>query len=398
MNHKHLFLSCLMLCSGSLLANDELASAPSTTSIKELSPSFSTASASSTLQNTLGEFKPTFKFSGYLTGGYSYNDQEGKASNGGFDIRRLRVIGSGQAWKHLTYFTQFEMSGSPGIDRGPRILDAYLQWEKFNFARLKVGQFNRAFGFDSPIAPINLEMGSFSQVATKLQGLSDRIGEHPTGSRDLGAQVCGDFLPMADGHTFFHYHIGVFNGQGSNHKDVNSHKDLAGGVWISPIKNLRIAAFGWNGRSTNEKNTAVSVDRKRYALGLSYDADWMFRGEYVHSVGATYAAAAAAMSAPTTAAAKAILEASNRSDGWYAMAGGNIKAVPGLKVYGRWDCYRENARTWNSLKTDWGLTTSYWFNKHFMMQFNYTHTYDRSLAAGADRRYNVFDIQATARF
>ena len=34
-----------------------------------------------------------------------------------------------------------------------------------------------------------------------------------------------------------------------------------------------------------------------------------------------------------------------------------------------------------------------------MMQFNYTHTYDRSAAtSGADRRYNVFDVQATARF
>lgn len=409
MNQKTLFLSSLLLCTSNLWGNDKMvssASSISSDSAEEILPAPDARNSSSPATSlsqfapkALGEFQPTVKFSGYVTGRYAYSDQKGLAAHGSFETRYLRLIVNGQAWQNLAYFVQFEMAGAPGIDRGPRIHDAYLQWEKFKFVRLKFGQFNRAFGFDSPIAPIKLEMGSFSQVATKLQGLTDRLGERPTGCRDLGVQLNGDLFPMADGHTLLHYHVGVFNGQGGNHKDYNNHKDLVGGLWISPVKNLRIAAFGWDGRSTDEKNTAVSVNRKRYGLGLSYEADWMFRGEYVHSVGATYAATEAAMKAATPAAARAILDASNRSDGWYAMAGGNIKAVPGLKVYGRWDCYRDNARTWNSLKTDWGLSASYWFNTHFMMQFNYTHTYDRSAAtSGADRRYNVFDVQATARF
>jgi phosphate-selective porin O and P family protein len=66
-----------------------------------------------------------------------------------------------------------------------------------------------------------------------------------------------------------------------------------------------------------------------------------------------------------------------------------------MKLYGRWDCYRDDASTWQGLKTNWGFSSNYRLGKNYLFQLNYTHTHDR---AGADRDYNTFDVQFSARF
>ena len=75
----------------------------------------------------------------------------------------------------------------------------------------------------------------------------------------LGSMVQGDLLKAADGHHYLHYQVGVFNGQGTNMKDVDQRKDVIGGVWVAPVKGLRIGAFGWTG-SYARKGTWTEVD------------------------------------------------------------------------------------------------------------------------------------------
>ena len=72
-----------------------------------------------------------------------------------------------------------------------------------------------------------------------------------------------------------------------------------------------------------------------------------------------------------------------------------VPTVKNLKLYGRWDCYRD-AKTWSSLKTDYGFAANYKFGKNLIFQLNYTRTYDRS--AAANQRYNTVDAQIYARF
>lgn len=333
-----------------------------------------------TLMKMKEEFKTTFKFGGYLTGRYNISDRRGTASNGGFDIRRFRLYGSGHAWRDFYYRFQLEVSDAPGTDRGPRVLDAFVEWQRHEFFRVKLGQFKRCFGFENPISPLSIGFGSYSQAANRLQSVSDRIGAHRSSGRDGGVQVQGDFWKTEAGHPLFHYQVGLYNGQGINHRDLNHHKDLIAGFWVSPLKELKIGAFGWEGRHTNENNRLQTIARHRYGLGVMYEADWTVRSEYVHSVGSTLKGGA------------------DRSDAWYAAVGVPVRGVEGLKIYGRWDCYRDNARTWGGMKTDWNLSANYWLGKNLLLQLNYTHTCDRSTPVGADRRYNVLDAQVTARF
>lgn len=331
---------------------------------------------------------PSLKFGGYITGKYSISDRSGENSNGGFDLRYLRLYANGYCFKDFYYRFQVEVCGSPGVDKGVRVLDAFVEWQKFDYLRVKMGQFKRSFGFENPYSPLNVGLGSYSQATTLLAGMSDRVGEHGSGGRDLGFQVQGDLLKDGnDGHAWLHYQVGVFNGQGINHADKNKFKDLIGGLWISPLKHLSIGGFGWNGRYTNEAykedaNMLKRVKRVRWGAGLKYESDWTVRGEYMSSVGRNVKDA----SLPKYA------------DAWYATLG--VPVVKNFKLYGRWDCYRA-AKDWASLKTNYGLSANYKLGKNLLFQLNYNFTDDRGLrnsGAGKDSHYNTFDFQVYARF
>lgn len=334
------------------------------------------------------QMQPSIKFGGYIMGKYSISDRDGQESNGGFDLRFVRLYADGHVFKDFYYKFQLEVNGSPGVDKGPRIVDAFMEWQHFDFFRVKLGQFKRSFGFENPMSPLAVGLGSFSQATMKLASINDRIGEHKSSGRDVGVQIQGDFIKASDGHNWIHYQVGFFNGQGINHTDRDNHKDLIGGLWISPVKNLNIGWFGWNGKYTNESydatkvNTLKSAKRVRWGAGLKYEDKWTVRGEYMSSVGGVVTNAAAP----------------NRSDAWYATVG--VPIIKDLKIYGRYDCYRDS-KEWNSLKTNYGLSANYTLGKNLFFQLNYTFTDDRTArhaATPSDSRYNTFDVQVTARF
>ena len=385
---KYLFLPLLLLAASAHAENNgsenTTGNESETTGITILAPR---DSVSSQTPKILRDMKPTMKFGGYIIGKFNWRDEDNTEENGGFDLRFLRLYVDGKVYQDFYYKFQLEVNGAPGEDKGPRIVDAFVEWQKFDCFRVKMGQFKRSFGFENPYSPLNVGLGSYSQATMKLASIGDRNGEHKSSGRDLGLQVQGDLFPAEDGHKWLHYQIGVFNGQGINHTDKDKQKDLIGGLWISPINNLCIGGFGWNGTYVNEKynanapgNTQKKVKRVRWGAGVKYESDWSVRGEYMSSVGGV-----------TTDVTQP-----RRSDAWYATLGAPV--MKNLKIYGRYDCYRA-AKTWNSLKTDYGLAANYYLGKNLIFQLNYTFTDDRSRQNTAkDRFYNTLDFQVTARF
>ena len=129
---------------------------------------------------------------------------------------------------------------------------------------------------------------------------------HPT-VVDIGLQFQGDFLKNANGRNLLHYQIGVFNGQGTNTKDVDQQKNVIGGVWVMPVSGMRIGAFGWTGSYarkgtwTDEHDASYTADiqersgvrklsQNRYAFSFEYKQDgWTVRSEYIHSKGKAFA-------------------------------------------------------------------------------------------------------------
>lgn len=327
---------------------------------------------------------PSIKLGGYVVGKASATDRAGQAAHTNFDLRFVRLYLNGYCFSNFYYRLQMEVNDAPGKDKGPRVLDAFVEWQGLDELRVKLGQFKRPFGFENPYSPLDVGMGAFAQATMKLASIADRNGEHKSSGRDLGVQLQGDVFPAADGHKWLHYQVGLFNGQGINHKDRDNHKDLIGGIYFQPIKNMAIGGFGWNGTYVNEDYKAdeagsqwQSVRRVRWGVGMKYESAWTVRGEYMASVGGVATNAVAA----------------RRADAWYATLG--VPVVDNLKLYGRWDCLRED-KMWAGLHTDYGFTANYKLGKNLIFQLNYTRTYDRT--APSARRYNTADVQVYARF
>ncbi|WP_287132368.1 porin [Bacteroides sp.] len=327
-------------------------------------------------------------FGGYVIGKATITDQDLDASTKShtdFDIRLVRAYVDGKVLD-FKYKLQLELNGKPGDyanEKGVRIVDAWAEWQKYKFFYVRFGQFKRAFTFENPMNPWDIGFGAYSQLITKLAGMSDRVGEHSSNGRDLGLQFQGDFLPIGNNrHNFVHYQVGVYNGQGINHKDENRSKDIIGGVYVHPVKELAVGVFGWTGDYTKD---GITVDRNRMAFGLKYESAWTVRAEYATSEGHKI----------TDYDSNGILKegTSDKADAWYVMIGAPLS--PKLKVYAKWDVYRDK-KEWSSQKALYCLAANYYFYKNLKIQANYTYTNNRSTAN--DGHYNTFDLQLYWRF
>jgi len=316
------------------------------------------------------------KMSGYAMLQYQAEDKEDGKHNE-FNLRLLRVSLDGKisdfAWK-----VQAQLNGNTSTQgASPRVVDLWGEWQKYDFLRVKVGQFKRSFTLENPMNPINQGFFSYAQVISKLSGMSDRTGEHASNGRDSGIQLQGDFLKNSNGRNLLHYQIGVFNGEGINRKDADNRKDIIGGVWVMPVKGMRIGVFGWTGsRVINDQ----SIEKNRYALSGEYvtPGDWTFRTEYIHNQGLGH---------------NGTKFLSDKADGFYALC---IAPVIKNKLYAkaRYDLYRE-AKEWEQSKTYYEIGVNYLFTKRLQLNVEYARVNDRTQDK---HNYNLVDVQLDFRF
>lgn len=337
--------------------------------------------------------KQNTTFGGYVVGKAAFNDQDLDSKNeshSSFDLRYARAYVDGKVWD-FTYKLQMELCGVAGgsDEKGARVLDAWAEWNRYKFLAVKFGQFKRGFTFENPMNPWDIGFGGYTQIVSKLAGMSDRVGEHTSNGRDLGIQVQGDlFKSKKDSHTFLHYQIGVYNGQGINHTDRNNNKDVIGGLWVSPVNKLCIGAFGWTGKYSNTVNgKKITVDRNRMAFGVKYESNWSVRGEYISHQGHKIA------DYSVTDDGHVSVKGKDKADGWYAMVG--VPVTPKCKIYGKWDVYRDDKSN-ESKKSIYGLSANYYFYKNLKIQGIYGFVEDKSYAG--DQHYNTGEIQLYWRF
>ena len=341
------------------------------------------------------------KISGYIVSQYQANLQDEKENNT-FNLRYIRVSLGGRIMNDFEYKIQAQMNGNTStLGTSPRIVDAFAEWQKYSFFKVKVGQFKRSFTFENPINPIVQGFMGYSQLVSKLSGMSDRTGEHSANGRDLGIQIQGDFLPNANGRNLLHYQVGVFNGQGTNTKDVDNRKDVIGGVWVMPIKGMRVGVFGWagsharNGEWTDQQGNLRSginsLSQYRYALSADYvKGEWQLRTEYAHSTG--YGFKTTYQKQEDTKDASVNWAQGNKADAFYVSAIAPI--IKGkLRAKARYDLYRKSA-CWDTSKTNYEVGLNYSFNKNIELQTEYILVDDRSL----EKNYSMIDAQLSFKF
>ena len=116
------------------------------------------------------------KFSGYGMLQYQYEDREGSDHNY-FNLRLARLMLDGKIsdfdWRVQIQATSAKGPGEPTV----MLVDLYAEWRKFEWLRIKGGEFKRPFTFENPMNPITQGWYAYANVINSLVGYGDRTGE-----------------------------------------------------------------------------------------------------------------------------------------------------------------------------------------------------------------------------
>ncbi|MCH4183362.1 MAG: OprO/OprP family phosphate-selective porin [Prevotella sp.] len=344
----------------------------------------------------------SIKLSGYGMTQYQYSGKDGAKANS-FNLRLGRIMLDGRIKNDFFWRIQLQVNGNTStLGSSPRLVDLYTEWQKYDFLRVKIGQFKRPFTFENPMNPIDQGFMSYGQAVEKLAGFSDRNGEHSSNGRDIGLQMQGDFLKNAKGRNLLHYQVGVFNGQGINVKDVDQQKDLIGGIWVMPVPGMRLGTFGWTGSYARKgtwtidgvsHNGVRSLQQHRYAFSAEYlFSDWTLRSEFVHSTGQAFAKALSNTN-DNTSNDCTISDNGSQAQGVYALVIAPI-IQKRLHAKARYDMYQPTGDT-SKMRTQYEVGLDYEFDHNFEINGEYAFVNDRSLKKN---NYSIVDVEVDFRF
>ena len=371
------------------------------------------------------------KLSGYGMTQYQYSGQKDAESNS-FNIRMARISLEGRIAGDFYWKTQIQFNGNTStLGSSPRMVDLFAEWQKYEYFKVKIGQFKNPFTFENPMHPIDQGFMGYSQNVSKLAGFSDRAGEHASNGRDIGLQFQGDFLKNANGRNLLHYQIGVFNGQGTNTKDVDNQKNIIGGVWVMPVSGMRIGAFGWTGSYARkgtwnddeqgniiyEKDAAGnsvldkdgkpvketfsgtrSQNQNRYAFSFEYKQDgWTVRSEYIHSTGKAFDKSITNFNDANAKDCNLNAKIGDKAQGVYGLVIAPLAQLPKnsrIDVKARYDMYQPNGKS-NMQRTQYEAGLNFHIGKRISIFTEYALINDKTLAK---HNYSMADAEVCFRF
>lgn len=383
-----------------------------------------TVSASAQKKQTieLPSWLSNVKLSGYGMIQYQYSGQKNAESNS-FNIRMGRIALEGRIANDFYWKTQIQFNGNTSnLGSSPRMVDLFAEWQKYDYFKVKIGQFKNPFTFENPMHPIDQGFMGYSQNVSKLAGFSDRAGEHASNGRDIGLQLQGDFLKNANGRNLLHYQIGVFNGQGTNTKDVDNQKNVIGGVWVMPVSGMRIGAFGWTGsyarkgnwtetvaaptssvtpgatKEITHTNEVRSLNQNRYAFSFEYKKDgWTVRSEYIHSTGKAFAKSITNFNDANAKDCSLNEKIGDKAQGVYGLVIAPLAQLPKnsrIDVKARYDMYQPNGKN-NMQKTQYEAGLNFHIGKRISILTEYALVNDKTLAK---HNYSMADAEFCFRF
>ncbi|TLX73243.1 hypothetical protein E9993_15750 [Labilibacter sediminis] len=209
------------------------------------------------------------KLIGFIQPQYEYHFTDPTTNTLKFKRARLGVTGSIPYDFH--YYVMMELS--PFIQESengdPFLLDAFISYRRYDWAKISVGSFKQPFGLEVSTACSGLHTIERSKVSDQLV----------SPQRDIGLMFFG-----GNNETLFKYYVAIMNGSGLGLKDNNSKKDLMGRLTIKPLEWLQIGGSFRNGYPrTNDDDT----DRQSWAAEVEISkGNFLVQGEYINDKGA----------------------------------------------------------------------------------------------------------------
>lgn len=257
--------------------------------------------------------------SGYGQMGYTYNSNETgrteRISSNTFDVKRVMFMADANITRNIKMYFMYDFAGGK----------MHEIWGEYAFCeglKLKAGQFKVPFSIESLLSPSTLEIISGAQSINYLAGIpATDVAYGGNGGRDLGVMIHGKLLPYQS-HKLLSYHLGVFNGQGINTKDLNKHKDLAAWLMIYPLKEVGIGGSVYLGKGHAIADSPFldfkegdNYKRNRWSVGTEITTTPLYvRAEYLRGK-----------------------DGNIDSEGYYAVA--NFHVLPKLDIIASYDYF-----------------------------------------------------------
>jgi hypothetical protein len=222
------------------------------------------------------------KVGGYFQGHFETGDAPDARFAGIEDrafIRRARLNVSGSFKEDFDFKIEGDFgANSLSEQTGYRaqVSDAFVNWNKYEIANVKFGQFKTPFGYE--------QLAADTRILTIERSLpNDRL----TDSRQIGLGVSGDFFKKRLG-----YSVGAFNGSGVN----NSFNDNESFLWAGRLSGVAFegqvadrdtrVAVGVNALTTRDKGISKpglgfpgnSFTGRRSSYGIDAQVKWWWFG------------------------------------------------------------------------------------------------------------------------
>ena len=189
-----------------------------------------------------------------------------------FKFKRARIGITGNIPYDFSYYIVMENSKFVSGTGSPYLLDAFISYKRFEWAKISVGSFKQPFGQE-----VNTSCSGLHTIFRA--SVSDQL---VAPQRDMGLMILG-----GSNKTIMKYQFAIMNGRGLLNEDNNSKKDFIGRVTFKPLEFLRFGGsfrYGW---PVNNDDT-----RQSYAAEIQVKkGDLLFQAEYIADEGDYYPAA-----------------------------------------------------------------------------------------------------------
>ena len=286
------------------------------------------------------------KIFGFIQPEYNYTLSDPAEST--FKFRRARIGVRGRVFEDWTYYFMLETSPFIGGVGSAYLMDAFVTWDKHNWARISVGSYKQPFGLEVQTACNALMTIDRAIVSDQLV----------VPQRDYGISIWGGNV-----NTRLNYSFAIMNGSGLNKVDNNNKKDLIGRVTYKLFDFMTIGGsyrYGFPKLNNNEDS------RTTYGGEVLFDINNLhIQGEYIHDEGAFDPGA-------DTGCGSEPLALGNERDGAYGMiwydTKWNLQPVFKYEFFDQ-DLDLKDVPYRYSERMTIGL--NYYFNKAIRLQVNY---------------------------
>ena len=272
-----------------------------------------------------------------------YNTYFTDAGENTFNFKRARIGVRGRVNRSFSYYVVLETSAFIG-DGNAYLLDAFVTYDKNEWAKFSLGSFKQPFGREVTTACHSLTTIDRAIVADQLVAPQ----------RDMGLMMLG-----GTSESKFKYSVALMNGEGLGVKDTNKKKDVIGRATYQVLDFLNVGASFRYGYPNNNDDSRTTYG---FDALVKYN-DFTLQGEYIYDEGAySLDADGGCGSVP--------VELGKERQGAYAMATYDVndKLQPVFK-YEFFDADLDITGFRHQKMMTFGL--NYFFNKNTRLQINY---------------------------